>query len=469
MCGRAAARVEKLGIPTVIVTREGFEQAAANAFAGIGFSPEAACAPFPIDMFVTGSDLTPIETGFDGLLDGLLRWKPKSRTLGPIEPHRVTITGKDQFHVVEKLNALALRNLWGDGLPVLPATEARVDWLLSGTDLLPETVLGRILPRGGIATVRSIAVAAAMAGGRPEYMPVIIAAIRAIVEPLFYHQGFNSTTNSAFPIVIVNGPIAKQIRMGSGYGCLGPDPQHPAGAAIGRTLRLVLLNMGGAIPGQGTMSIFGGPARFTNAVVAEDEEGIPEGWGSLAEERGFAAGENTVTLLPVNSAINIVGYIPLNESEAITALTCFADCMRMPNANYWFRTFTPTGAPGVLLLPRGTARGLAGLGWTKQKVREFLWENSKFSPNLWLKAKLDHNRKGGFIAPEDVRWPMPICQKPDNIIVAVAGGAQSGHSYYLGSYGPAVMSKPIDLPAGFSGLLEAAEDDLGCGSDACLI
>ncbi len=469
MCGRAAARVEKLGIPAVIITREGFEQAAANAFAGIGFSPEAACATFPIDMFVPGSDLSPIESGFDQLVSGLTRWAPLSKTTGAIDPPRVTVTGKDQFQVVQRLNTLALRNLWGDGLPLLPATEDRVDWLLTGTDRPHDAVLGKILPRGGIATVKSIAVAAAMAGARPEYMPVIIAAIEAIVEPLFYHQGFNSTTNSAFPIVIVNGPIAKQIRLGSGYGCLGPDPQHPAGASIGRTIRLVLLNMGGAIPGQGTMSIFGGPARFTNVVVAEDEDGIPDGWSSVAEERGFAAGTNAVTLLPVNSAINIVGYIPLNDNEAMTALTCFADCMRMPNANYWFRTFTPTGAPGVMLLPRGTVRGLAGLGWTKQKVKEFLWENSRFSPNLWLKAKLDHNQKGGFIDKSEVRWPMPICKSPENIILAVAGGAQSGHSYYLGSYGPAVMSKPIDLPAGFSRLLGEAEDDLGCGSDSCMI
>ena len=469
MCGRAAARVEKLGIPTVIIVREGFAGVAENGFSGIGLSPEAATVSFPIDMFVPGSDLSPVEKDLDKLIAGLTRWKPEATAKGVTDPPRRSVTGPDYLQAMDNLNLLALRNLWGDGLPVLPATEERVKWLLRGTDLPPETVLGKVLPRGGIATVKSIAVTAAMAGARPEYMPVILAAIEAMLEPLFYHQGFNSTTNSAFPIVLVNGPIAKQIRLNSGYGCLGPDPQHPAGATIGRTIRLVLMNMGGAIPGKGTMSIFGGPARYTNVVVAEDEDGIPEGWDSLCVERGFTRGSNVVTLLPINSAINIVGYIPLTENEALLALSCFADAMRMPNANYWFRSYNETGAPGVLLLPRGTVQGLADLGWSKERVKKFLWENSKFAPNLWLKAKLDHNQKGGFIDKSDVQWPMPVCKAPENIILAVAGGAQSGHSYYMSSYGPAVMSKKIAVSRNFGQILKEAEDSLGCASEICAI
>lgn len=420
-------------------------------------------------MFVPGSDLSRIEEGLDPLIAGLTRWTPDARGKGLFEPPRIRVAGKDYANVVDNLNNLLLRNLWGDGLPILPATEERVNRLLRGTDFSPETVLGKILPRGAIATVRSIAIAAAMAGARPEYMPVILAAVKAMLEPLFYHQGFNSTTNSAFPIVIVNGPIAKAIRLNSGYGCLGPDPQHPAGAAIGRTIRLILMNMGGAIPGKGTMSIYGGPARYTNVVVAEDEEGTAPGWEPLCVERGFPRDSNTVTVLPVNSAINVSGYIPLNDDEALVALSCFADYMHIPNSNYWFRSFTSTGAPGVFLLPRGTVKALSDLGWTKKRVKTFLWENSKFTPNLWLKHGLDAKVMGRGIAKEDVQWPMPICKSPENIILAVAGGAQSGHGYYLGSYGPAVMSKEINLPKNFGQLMAEAEKDLGCSSEVCAI
>lgn len=469
MCGRAAARVEKLGIPTVIIAREGFEGVAANGFAGIGFAPEAAAVPFPIDMFVPGSDLGVIERGLDGVVAGLTRWQPQARQKGMSDPPRIRVSGADYPMAMDSLNLLLLRNLWGDGLPLLPATEARVNWLLTGSGLAADTILGKILPRGGIATVRSVAIAAAMAGARPEYMPVLLAAVQAMLEPLFYHQGFNSTTNSAFPMVIVNGPIAKQIRLNSGYGCLGPDPQHPAGASIGRAIRLILMCMGGAVPGQGTMSIYGGPGRYTNVVVAEDEDGSAPGWEPLCVDRGFARGANTVTLLPVNSAINVSGYIPLNQDEALVALSCFADYMHIPNSNYWFRSYTETGAPGVFLLPRGTVKAFSDLGWTKEKVKIFLWENSRFTPNLWLKQGLDEKVMGGGIAQEDVQWPMPICKKPDNIMLAIAGGAQSGHGYYLGGYGPAVMSKEIEVPNNFGRLIREAEEGLGCGSEACAI
>jgi hypothetical protein len=469
VCGRAAARVEKLGIPTVIIAREGFEGVAANGFAGVGFAPEASAVPFPIDMFVPASDMSPLERGLDTIVAGLTKWQPQARHKGIIEPPKVQVPGRDHLHAVENMNSLFLRNLWGDGLPILPATEERVGRLLSGTDLAPDTPLGKILPRGAIATVRSVAIAAAMAGARPEYMPVILAVVKAMLDPLFYHQGFNSTTNSAYPVIIVNGPIAKQIRVGSGYGCLGPDPQHPAGATIGRTIRLILLNMGGALPGKGTMSIYGGPARFTNVVFAEDEDGTAPGWDPLSVERGFRRDSNTVTVMPINSTVNVSGYIPLNEDEALVALNCFADYMHIPNSNYWFQNFRDTSAPCVFLMPRGTVKAFSDLGWTKKRVKEFLWENSKFTPNLWLKKSLDEKVAGGAILAEDIRWPMPICKTPDNIILAVAGGAQSGHGYYMAAYGPAVVSREIELPKNFDGLLADADRDLGCGSDFCTV
>ena len=131
-----------------------------------------------------------------------------------------------------------LANLWGDGLPLWPATRERVDWILRGTPRPREHVLGKFPPRGGVTTVETCAIALAMAGGRPEYLPVLIAAVEAFLDPESSSEQLQATSGSAFPVVIVNGPIAKQIRLNSGFGCLGPDPQRPAGASIGRALRL---------------------------------------------------------------------------------------------------------------------------------------------------------------------------------------------------------------------------------------
>ena len=178
-------------------------------------------------------------------------WKPRNTRKTVVVPSPVRVTGRDYAHALERLNHLFLRNAWSDGLPLLPPTPQRVADMLRGTDWPRDRLLGKLLPKGGHATVESVAIAAAMAGCRPEYLPVLLAAVQAILDPLVYHQHMQSTTGNAHPALIVNGPLARQIRLNSGYGCLGPNPRYPAGASIGRALRLLLLNVGGALPGSG--------------------------------------------------------------------------------------------------------------------------------------------------------------------------------------------------------------------------
>ena len=167
-------------------------------------------------MFLPGSDLTPLRENIDKVVYGLTKWQPKLKRKKMDVPERLTVEGEDYEEAAANMNNLFLRNLWSDGLPLLPPTEKRVKWVLTGTDLPPDTVIGKILPRGGIATVETLAVSLAMTGGRPEYLPVLIAAIEAIIDPGVRHQVFNATTCSGCPAVIVNGPVAKQIRISSG-------------------------------------------------------------------------------------------------------------------------------------------------------------------------------------------------------------------------------------------------------------
>ncbi|MFC1986562.1 hypothetical protein ACFLWC_06200, partial [Chloroflexota bacterium] len=242
------------------VTREGFQAVVANAFAGMEFPAEASMVIYPLDMFLPGSDLITIEEKMDDLIAGLTKWKPEKEGKKVIKPPKIIVEGNDYEDAVVNVNNLFLRNMWSEGLAIIPPTEGRVNWVLTGTDLPRDKVVAKMLPRGGIVTVETIAVNLAMAGGRPEYMPVLVAAVEAIGAPESVHQRMNSTTCSVYPVVVVNGPAAKQIRVGSGYGCLGPDPRHPAGASIGRAIRFLLQGAGGAIPAIGTMSIFGGPA-----------------------------------------------------------------------------------------------------------------------------------------------------------------------------------------------------------------
>ncbi len=434
-----------------------------HAFAGLGFPPAAAKYEFPMEMFLPGSDLSPIEQNMDRIVDGLTQWNPETKEIRTALP-KVTVEGKDYQEAVTNINLLFMRNLWGDGLPILPATEESVHWMLKGTDLSPDTIVGKVLPRGGIATVKMIAVSLMMAGGRPEYMPVLIAAVEATLDPLVYHQHMQTTTGSCYPAVIVNGPIAKQIRLNSGYGCLGPSPIYPAGGPLGRALRLLLMNLGGAIPGRVSMSLYGGPARYTGLVFAEDEECLPPGWEPLNVERGFPLGTNTATVLPCSGTTEVWRGAAQEEKEALKTIDNFASYMKVPNGSHFGQVYNPDGAPGILLIGNVAAEGFSKLGWSKEKVKELLWENTKFPETEWLRETLQKWGDTKNLAVKDyVQYPMPIAVAPKNIMIVVAGGKQSGHSYWLqvhgGTFGPA--TREIKLPHNWEELLKKAEEDLG--------
>ena len=376
-----------------MVTRAGFGFVVDNAFVSLGFSAEAAKHVYPTKMFIPGGDLSPISQSVDEVVEALTRWQPNAAKKSVVAPPALEVEGRDYADALDRLNALFMRNLWSDGLPLVPPTEERVAWLLEGTDLPRARVLGKMLPRGGLTTVEIVAVAAAMAGCRPEYLPVIIASVEAILDPVVYHQHMNSTTGNAHPAVIVNGPVARQIRLNSGYGCLAPSSVFPAGASIGRAIRLLLMNVGGAVPGTGSMAIHGGPGRYTGLVFAEDEAGLPPDWRPLSVERGLSPGANAVTVLATSGATEVWEGAALNEREAMHTLFDFAGSMRVPYGGYFAAVFNEKGAPGVVLMARNTAQGFANLGWSKERLKEWLWENSKLPESEWLQKLLGQDRK----------------------------------------------------------------------------
>jgi len=446
----------------MLVTRGGFTQIVGNAFAGIGFPAEGPTVyEFPIEMFDSGSDLTPINENIDKIVYGLTKWEPKVKEKGVFTPPKATVQGKDYEEAVANMNLLLLKNMWGDGLPILPATEERVNWILTGTDLSPDTEIGRILPRGGIGTVNALAVALAMAGGRPEHLPVLIAVVEAVTQPGYGLEGCNATTNSNIPAVVVNGPIAKQIRLNSGYGCLGPDPQRSAGGPIGRAIRVVMQNMGGAIPGIGTMAIYGG-MRYTNAVFAEDEDGLPPGWPSLSVERGFSKDANVITATVVSSMTNILWFFGTKEQND-SVLTLLAKVMGAPNLNRYGATWEdPDVGTGLALIPRGVAASLAEVsGYSKADVKTFLWNNSKAPWDDFVATGMEAWAKT-FPTKFPEGQAVPLTPKPEMIRLVVAGGAQSGHGYWMECGNIRLtISAEIKVPANWDELLKQAEEDLG--------
>ena len=426
---------------------------------GIGLAPDTAMVTFPTATFLPDANLAPVEARKQEFYDALLHWEPTKVRAGA--GRMLNVEGASYEDALAKANDLFISSAWGDGLPMWPATTQRVNWILRGAALPRAHVLGKFPPRGAIVTVESCAVALAMAGGRPEYLPVLIAAVDAFLDPAATGELLQATSGSPFPVVIVSGPIAKQIRLSSGFGFLGPDSQHPAGASIGRALRLMQQNLGGALPGTGTMAVFG-HMRFTNAVFAEDEDGLPAGWEPQVNERhGYARGTNCLSLAFANGATNIIRRGAKKETleEDVTqGLHRVAGYLRVPDMHYLHGY--ANGTPGIVVISRVVAADLATLGWNKHSIREFLLEHSKVPMEVMRKA-------GGIawieiastaVARDSVNLdPWPISSKASNIGLVVAGGAHSTHALWMQGYSPAVIGREIKVPAAFDQLVAEAD------------
>jgi hypothetical protein len=436
-----------------------------NAVAGLGLAPDAAMVTFPIEMFLPGSDISPVEARKREFYAGLTRWRSAFAGDGATEAPMVRVEATSVEDAFVRANHVMLANRWGDGLPLWPPTRERVDWILRGAAQPPRHRIGIFPPRGGVTTVETSAVALAMAGGRPEYLPVLVAAVDAFLDPASGSEQLQAASGSAFPVVIVNGTIGAQIRLNSGFGCLGPDPQRPAGASIGRALRLLQQNVGGALPGIGTMANYGG-VRYTNVVFAEDEANLPSGWAPHGTERhGFAPRQNSISLAFANGATNIRrrgAKKETPEEDVLQGMHRMADFMRVPNmpglAGY------ERGTPGILMIPGVVAQTMAGLGWTKASIREFLWEHSRIPLEdlsragcpAWL--EIDASK----VVRESIALdPWPITVSPDNFVILVAGGGHPTNSYWLQGYSPGVVGRAIELPPSFESLLAETERDLG--------
>ncbi len=191
----------------------------------------------------------------------------------------------------EDLIEACYENGWTDGLPVVPPTPERVEHMLSGTDRDPDELIAAVPPKWGRATVEKVAINAVMAGCKPVYLPLILKAVEAMTNEQFNLHGVQVTTSHVGPMLIVNGPIRKQLEINDGFNLFGQGWR--ANATIGRALRLVCTNIGGALPGELDRAAFGHAGKYT-CCIAEKEEVSP--WEAMHVDRGFQADDSTVTV-----------------------------------------------------------------------------------------------------------------------------------------------------------------------------
>jgi hypothetical protein len=258
-----------------------------------------------------------------------------------------SVEAEDDFDAV---NALMRARGWSDGLPLIPPTAARVEQMLAYCDRPWDQPVAKMAPRYGEATPLRLAANAVMAGCRPEYFPLLVLAIEAMCEEPFNLYAIQATTHLCAPLVVVNGPVAKELDINSGHNAFGPGWQ--ANATIGRAIRLALVNIGGAIPGTGDMSTFGAPSKFSY-LAAENEAQSP--WEPLHVERGLPREASAVTVIGAECPHNV------NDHESITAegilMTIAGTLLGMPGP--WRMAATARPAPSATSRSAHTCRSAA--------------------------------------------------------------------------------------------------------------
>ena len=335
-------------------------------------------------------------------------------------PATVSMTAPDDL---DAFQAFALAEGWGDGLPVLPPTPERVERILGRHAAAPETLIAILAPEQGLATLGAIAVNAALAGAGPEHLPVIVAAVRAVADPAFNLNAVQTTTHPCTPLVIVNGPIAREIGVNAGANALGQG--HRANAVIGRALRLVLQNVGGARPGETDRATLGHPGKYAYC-LAENEGASP--WDSLAVERGFDKDASCVTVCGSDAPTNVNDH---GSTTAEALLLAFVGTAAATGNNNIYLG----GEPLVIVGPEH-ALTFAGSGWSKRDLKRRLWEGARvrldrFSrENLARFAQMDPERFSARPAGAEVA----IARRAEDVMVIVAGGPGK-HSALVPSFG----------------------------------
>src|SRR5262245_6402677 len=321
----------------------------------------------------------------------------------------------DSFESIFEFFEQCYEKGWTDGLPVLPPTEEAVNRMLRCTDRSRYDVVARITPRNGIATVEKIAINAVMAGCRPEYLPVIIAAVEAMVEPQYNLYGRQTTTHPGAHLLIVHGPLRKELDVNCRQNVFGHGWR--ANATMGRALRLITINVGGNRPGITDMATHGHPGKYSYC-IGEDEEGSP--WAPFHVDRGHARETSAVTVICAEAPHNINDQVAKNGHMYLGSA---ASTMATLGGNPLYRS--GLNNEHMLVIPSESAQWLAQMGWSKDDVRLFLYEKARQPVRAlrdrggWGKSPLPR-----FVDETDDDALVPIVGDPDHILILVAGGHQ---------------------------------------------
>ncbi len=330
-----------------------------------------------------------------------------------------TIAGNDYAEAIQNMNALFMEKHWGDGLPLLPPTVEAVEQMLKATSHSPNEIIGIVEPRRGVATVRVVAANAVMAGCKPEYLPVVLAAVKAALDPAYNLKGVSATTGHAIPLLIASGSICSELNISTQVGCMGPG--YTANATIGRAFNLVCTTVGGRWPGTISMSTFSDPGRFTWC-IGEHDAALPPGWEPLRVEKKYKREENTISVMGVFYRYGFGSpYFALTPEEGMDTI---GDIMK--------HSFHTWSGESMLILSPDILQKIVSRAPTKDFLRKQLFERTL---TTWGESKKDPHTADMY--PEELAKSLTddsivsLCfTKPEDLDIIVTGGA-GHHAYFL--------------------------------------
>jgi hypothetical protein len=377
------------------------------------------------------------------------------------EPDQRDIVFEGSF---EEVNRFFYVREWSDGLPIVPPTIEKVEAFLKFVDRSPRERIGVLLPDRRECTVWNTAVNGVMAGCRPEYMPVLIAIVEAMADPEFgeEHLGHGPGTEV---LITLNGPIIKDLEFNAAQGALRVGYQ--ANTSIGRFWRLTLRNVAGFLPNRTDKGTFGGTWRV---VLAENEDAVASmGWQPMSVDQGFHSGDNVVT---INSCTSSDSYFQFGRATAEGILGRIA--ARVVDIQLFLFAVSVFGRgvrPQIVLSP-GVAKIIAQGGYSKDKMRQFLYDHARFSARRFEHLSPDSYDAGSlWDAVNRSRLPkqygesndperlLPIVWSPEDFLITVSGdpGVQNCFVCSQNGFIGYPVSKAIRLPAEWKKLMKEAK------------
>ncbi|MFQ6026696.1 MAG: hypothetical protein ACE5Q6_04180, partial [Dehalococcoidia bacterium] len=309
---------------------------------------------------------------------------------------------RHEFSTWEQAQEYYLDQGLTDGLPVIPPTEERVRAMLDYAGLAPDHVIGVETIRQKRFTAEKVAVNAVMAGCKPEYFPVVVAAVAGAVERPFNFHASSTSTNGITTLVLVSGPYAEQIGMNSGVSLMGNG--NRATATIGRAVNLVKTNFYGSVAQDMDNSTFGHPGKYSFCFA---ENLVASPWPSLAQEKGFGTSDSTATIFAANAPLQVSIY---GDKRPETFLTATAHAML--GLGHSISEVLVVISPEVMAY-------VGEAGWSRQQVQEFLYEKTRRPAREWIAwQRVDHPE--GIADPERL---MGCVAEPDRITMVPGGGA----------------------------------------------